>query len=823
MMGSTKKSTSKKRARSQCSNEDFSDYCRDFRTLFSIIQSPEGMKPPVLKNLYHLLIRLSSSAQWSVKYAVGSPEHDLEICDGGIRVTFGDIRELSNVLFKELEERFERLFSIFSRISANKDLGESNFHQALCNAVEIMNLLFRCCMLLLTLLAAKPNLILEKGPIFLRIVRKLSSPNLVENTGTHAFVFEKSFFHECAPADNGCSTSYVEGFTASIQFLEPCNPLLFLKSTMLEVFVDELLVHGQSRGCFKLINSVASINEMIFNPHSAHCDIGIVIEAMCHHFILSFSDKQAFGDFLSRLFCTHAKELKYTFGAPALGVTAAISLLLSPFMVSAPRYMQAHLISLVSEAIDIKILKPDRRITNCFLSTFEKSVTLYIIYMSCSQIDGYSALPMGFTSISSHDIAHPPFEFYILPETKSKVDSLITELENSSNHNQKDSFFRMKSDLVSSSMRFVKECQNLYVLPCQDEILAILSCLVLKASESYDDKAIRPVEGTMLQHVYLLASLLKLMSISLLQAIWCLRHSDDSQSMKNLKYFSSCKEYDMILGTITCFRDLDISLPLQQVLSSAMSSHSMRHKDSKMMFFHFSGLMSLSFVSGLDCLVKACLLTILALLNLFVFEEGDLDALESMVDSYKESSSSGSPVVRLQETLVDQNSSLVVAFEVSEDTVSVFELKAVMSWTRESIKQYILVTENNCNEMETLRSQTLANASQEEPVASLEEETEETCNGETFFKCVLKMNDNISDFDDLVGFVECKQVWNAGCVAADVAAAFAVASVDDIEIATSQFLSLTSLAPLGNIFEKQVKFLQKPIFSHLEKGALNNH
>ncbi|KAL0314134.1 UNVERIFIED_CONTAM: hypothetical protein Sangu_2257800 [Sesamum angustifolium] len=698
------------------------------------------MKPPVLKNLYHLLIRLSSSAQWSVKYAVGSPEHDLEICDGGIKVTFGDIRELSNVLFKELEERFERLFSIFSRISANKDLGESNFHQALCNAVEIMNLLFRCCMLLLTLLAAKPNLILEIGPIVLRIVRKLSSPNLVENTGTHAFVFEKSVFHECAPADNGCSTSYVEGFTASIQFLEPCNPLLFLKSTMLEVFVDELLVHGQSRGCFKLINSVASINEMIFNPHSAHCDIGIVIEAMCHHFILSFSDKQAFGDFLSRLFCTHAKELKYPFGAPALGVTAAISLLLSPFMVSAPRYMQAHLISLVSEAIDIKILKPDRRLTNCFLSTFEKSVTLYIICMSCLQIDGSSALPMGFTSISSHDIAHPPFEFYISPETKSKVDSLITELENSSNHNQKDSFFRMKSDLVSSSMRFVKECQNLYVLPCQDEILAILSCLVLKASESYDDKAIRPVEGTMLQHVYLLASLLKLMSISLLQAIWCLRHGDDSQSMKNLKYFSSCKEYDMILGTITCFRDLDISLPIQQVLSSAMSSHSMRHKDSKMMFFHFSGLMSLSFVSGLDCLVKACLLTILALLNLFVFEEGDLDALESMVDSYKESSSSGSPVVRLQETVVDQNSSLVVASKFQK-------IRSL----------YSSVTENNCNEMETLRSQTLANASQEEPVASLEEETEETCNGETFFKCVLKMDDNISDFDDLVGFVECKQ------------------------------------------------------------------
>ncbi|KAK4413360.1 hypothetical protein Salat_2748600 [Sesamum alatum] len=743
-MGSTKNSPSKKRARSQCWNEDFSDYRCDFRTIFHVIQSSEGMKAPMLKNLYRLLIHLSSSAQWSVKYAVGSPELDLEICDGGIKVTVGDICELSNVLFKELEERFEQLFLNFCRISANKDLGESSNHLDLCNAVEIMNLLLRCCMLLLTLHTAKPSLISEKGPILLRILRKLSSPNLVENTGKHAFVFEKSVFRECAPADNGCSTSSVEGFTATIQLLEPRNPLLFLKSTMLEVFVDEMLVHGQSRGCFKLINSVVSISEMLFNPHPAHCDIGIVIEAMCNHFILSFSDKQAFGDFLSRLFCMHAKELKYPFGAPALGVTAAISLLLSPIMVSAPKYMQAHLISLVSEAIDIKSLKPDRRLTNCFLSTFEKSVTLYIIHISCLQIDGYSTLPRGFTSISSHDIAHPPFESYISPETKTKVDSLITELENSSNLNQKDIFFRMKSDLVSSSMRFVKECQNLYAVPCQDEILAILSCLVLKASESYDDKAIRPVEGTMLQHIYHLASLLKLMSISLLQAVWCLRHSDDSQSLKNLKHFSSCKEYDIILGTITCFRDLDISLPIKQVLSSAMSSHSMRHKDSKMMFLHFSGLMSLSFVSGLDCLVKACLLTILALLNLFVFEEGDLDALQSMVDSYKESFSSGLPVVRFQETVVDQNSSLVVASKFQK-------IRSL----------YSSVMENNCNEMETLSSQTLANGLHVDAVAGLEEEIEETSNGETFLKYVLKTDNNISDFDDLVGFVECRQGYHS--------------------------------------------------------------
>ncbi|KAI3464354.1 hypothetical protein Pfo_021017 [Paulownia fortunei] len=735
MMGSWKKSRSNKRARSQSSDEDFSDNFRNFKTLFPVIQSPEGMKPPVLKNLYCLLGHLSSNAQWSVKYAVGSHDFDLEICHDGIKVTFGDICELSNVLFKELEERCEQLYSNLCGISANKDLGESSSSLGLFDAVEVMNLLFRCCMLLLTLIAAQQNLILEKGLILLRILRKLSLPNLVENTGKHAFVFEKSVFRDYAPGDNGCSTSSIEGFTASLQFLEPSNPLLFFISTMLEVFVDELLAHGQLRGYFKMINSVASINEMLFNPHSAQDDIGIVIEAICNHFILSFSDKQAFGDFLSRLFCAHDID-KYPFRAPALGVTAAVSLLLSPIMVSAPKYMQAHLISLVSEAVYIKSLKPDRKLTNCFLSTFEKSVTLYMTHMCCLQTDGYSTLPRGFTCSSSHDIAYPPFEFYISPETKNKVDSLITKLEKSSNLNLNDSFFRMKSDLVSSSMRFVKECQNVYAISCQDEILAILSCLILKASESYDDEAIRPIEGTTLQHLYLLASVLKLMSISLLQAVWCLRHNDDFCCLKTLKDFSSCKEYDFILDTITCFRDLETSLSLQQVLSSMMSSHPMRHMHSKTMFLHFSGLMTLSFVTGLDCLVKACLLTILALLNLFVFEEGGLDALQSLVDSNKDSLSSGFPVVRFQETVVDQNSSLVVASKFHK-------IRSL----------YSSVMENKYDEKETLSLQTLASASHMEVV----EETEETSNGEIYLKCMLKMGDNISNFDDLASFVECKQ------------------------------------------------------------------
>lgn len=413
--------------------------------------------------------------------------------------------------------------------------------------------------------------------------------------------------------------------------------------------MDELLAHRQIAKYLKMINSVTGTGDMLFTSHSDQGDAGILMEAICNHFIQSFSDKQVFGDFLSRLFSTHAMRLEYPFRPPALGISAAVSLFLNPIMASAPKYVQTHLISIVSEAVYIKYLKPDRRLTNSFLSTFEKSVILYTRHMSRLHTDGCSILHWGSTSSSLHEFVYPPLECYISPETKERVDTLVSGLDSSSNGIFDGSFSRMKSDLVSTSLKFVKDCLNAYNISCEEESLAILSCLVLKASESYNDKSVHSIEGIYPQHLFLLASLLKLMSISLLQAIRCIRHSDDLSSLRSLKDFSSCKEYDFVLGVIACFKDLEISLPLQQDLHTLMSSHSTGNMDSRMMFLHFVGLMSLGFVTRLDFLVKACLLVNLALLNLFVFEEGNLDALLSLVDSSGECSSSGLPVVRFQE------------------------------------------------------------------------------------------------------------------------------------------------------------------------------
>ncbi|CAA0838795.1 Transducin/WD40 repeat-like superfamily protein [Striga hermonthica] len=735
-MVSTRESRGKKRAQTQNPNGGFFPHdLRNLQILFPLIESPEGMRPPFLKDLYRIFAKFSSNAQWAVKSSAGSLDFDLEFRHDGITVTFGDISEISNILFKQLEERFERLFSDLSVSYADEDCGPYSLNSSLFEAVEVVSLLFRCCLMLLTLLAAKQNLVLDKGLVLLKIVRQLSLLDLAGKTVGSPFVFEKSFFRKCEPGENGFSTASVEGFTASLQLLGPTNPLLYFISLMLEVFVDELLTHKQLRGHFQIINFFASTNETLFSRHSGQDDIGIVIAVLCNHFILSFSDKQAFQDCLIRLFSTHSTELKHPFQNPALSLTASSLLILSPVMLSMPKYMQAHLISLVSNAIYTKSSRPDRIVRNCFLSILEKSIDLYLAHISCLEKDGYPSFPRGFKPSFSYGVVYRPFEFYILPETKKKIDALITKLDNSINANSDDLSFGMKSDLVSSSLKFVKECLNVYAIPSQDEILSILTCLVLKASESCDYRKVQPIEGTTMQHLYLIASILKLMGISLLQAISCLRHnSNNSCGPRTLRDFASCKEYDFILDTIACFGDLNMNSPMQQDLMDMMAGQSTRHLQSKMMFLHFVGLMSLSFVQGLDCWVKACLLVILALLNLFAFEEGDLDEFQSIIDSNAKRFSSELSFLRLQEAVAGQSSSLVVASKFQK-------IRSLFS----------RVIQNKVSETEAQSLRTLASAESDmEADAGLEEEeTEETSNGEIFLECMLKMGNDISDIDDL--------------------------------------------------------------------------
>ncbi|XP_044475175.1 uncharacterized protein LOC123203071 isoform X1 [Mangifera indica] len=163
----------------------------------------------------------------------------------------------------------------------------------------------------------------------------------------------------------------------------------------------------------------------------------------------------------------------------------------------------------------------------------------------------------------------------------------------------------------------------------------------------------------------------------------------------------------------------------------------MRHKESKWMFPHFSGLLSLSYVVGLDFLVKDCPFIMMSLLDLFAFEEVDLDALSPLFSSESETISSRSSD-KVGEALLEQKSSKIIALK--------FQKMQTMLLSK--ISPANVLERNKSKSTETSENVFLVN--EIESNLGIEEETAEACNGEAFLKCVLEDSPRLSDFNDLV-------------------------------------------------------------------------
>ncbi|KAM3305968.1 hypothetical protein P3S67_012837 [Capsicum chacoense] len=703
--------------------------------LISLLQDPQGVKLPILKSLYCLLAHFSFNSLQCPTYKLDFDDLDMEIDHNGFKASSKDIETIAGILFEEMYERFSHLFSAPCDTSVNYQR-QGTLWQNTSKDAETFYLLLRCCMVILTLLVSQHNLLLEKGKVLLVLLRKLCSINTFGGGSRMEITFQKSVSHACTSEDADCRTTSTEDIVASLHLFEPSDLHTSFLCTTFEVFVDELLVHGQLRQYFKLIDSLASSAEMLFTPQSGQGDIGIVMEVLSRYFLISWSDEHRSGDHLYRLFLVNNEYFNSSLKAHELSLTAAISLLLNPIILSVPKLMQVQLISMIYEAtfllVDMQNLEKNHRPLNFFLSLFEKSVALYMKHMSLLQIDCQSS----FVSCSSTKSAegkdvHPLFELCILASTRKEINNLILKFEDSSQTHFLKLFFEMKSDLISSCVTYVEESRYLLDKSCQDEIVSTLSCLIIRASDSFEENAI--VDAS-LEDICLLVSTLKLMSSSLLQVVWSLRCNLNSGCPRTLKDFSSCGEHNSILGIIGCFRELSIYSSVQNLLRQMDEIDSEKHKVSKMMFMHFTGLLSFSFCKRLDCLAKGCLFTIIAVLNLFIFEEGNLDILQSLVDPIPGSSSSGLSAVRIQEAVVDKRSSFVVASKFQK-------ARTLCSSSRRKGGSSAISTPELCNK---------------EDVEAIEEETEETANGKIFLKCRLQ-DGQVPDFDDLADFIECKQ------------------------------------------------------------------
>lgn len=643
--------------------------------------------------------------------------NDFDLC--GLKVKSKDLCLLSDDLFKHLHVKFEVFFSSLRDLSENGSRQVPELHSKLWKIVKDLTLILRSCLIILTLLESEQQSLLKKCRYICQILKIFGSIDMDGRNGRTQITVENLDSCELNP------TSVEPSISASCELSDPCRPFL---CSMLEVFADECLKHPSLRKYIMYVES-SSISEKNSTSNLNHGYIASVLEMISAHFMLSVSDDQTLENFVSRLLLPCGKDSR----GFELSLEASISLLLNPILLSAPKMFQAHVISLVSEAIghcsSSKNLVSDS-FTDCYFTAFERSIIMYSMYASSFQTDGSC---MGLNLLGRSQVT---FEAYIQQVTKNKLNYLVSKLDGSWDSYQCKMASKAGANLLTEYITFMKESQHMFPDSCRNTIFSVLECIICRTfSENATGDEFYTKKNTSAQDICLLTSILKLMSISLIQATWCLSKGSNSGCLKTLGNTTLSKRYDFLITMVNCFQQCNTSLPIQNMLSDVMKSYQARHKHSKSILFHFSGLLSSSFIHGFDILAKACISVIMALMYLFIFEEGDLIALGSLKDLPLQSLPSGMPLAKAREVAGNKTS-----YKVASEFHKI--------WARYSRK--------NCFQQGIQDNQ--AEGTRTVPILDpfsydLEEEI---CNGDMFLECILK-NSKRSDYADLVDFIECKK------------------------------------------------------------------
>ncbi|XP_056175994.1 uncharacterized protein LOC115674074 isoform X2 [Syzygium oleosum] len=631
---------------------------------------------------------------------------------------------------------------ISSEISTGQKHARTLSSSKLWNNVEEPTLLLRCCLSVLTLLSFDQNLILEKARVLLSMLSKLISFTSSGNDEDTSISF-KRFHRECNYSENGYTTSVAEDLVASLHFLQPSDPRRSLISALLEVFADELLLEESLRGLFVSVDSAFCPDENLFMRNGNHHNVGVVLELMAAHLMLLDSNEGAIESILNRIDGHHWKEHEI----PELSFTAALALLVNPIASFVPKMLQAHIVLLVSEVMDTRMFSlrtgPDLTEMDLYLKAFERSVNLYKMHMCNFRVGRYApSVEEPFPSCMLGR-SQPSFQSCIKQVTKEKLDLFVAKLENSWNSYRQNMILESKTDMLSASIAHVKQICNVVNCSDIDEILSVLECVILKAY-NHDPSHSVPHKngGVSFQDVYLLSSILNLMSNSMFQVIRLFRNNGYTSCLHTSQDVSFQRQHNFLLEMVRCFQQFGVHLPVQCFLFERMKVHNLRHEECTGILFHFLGLLSLCFDTRFDFLVKACLSMIMVLLNLIILEEGDLVAVRSLLALEGESSYHG--------------------FFSKEEIPAVDNSTQKVASTFQKIQRQCLrmvptsCLSSNIQEVQGDTSNNALGANHAESFC-VEESTEETCNGEIFLKCLLEGSKKSCDYGDLVDFIELKK------------------------------------------------------------------
>ncbi|URE14713.1 RNA-binding protein Luc7-like [Musa troglodytarum] len=649
-----------------------------------------------LRPLYELLLRLSpyesSCRRDGRRFGDSAASKFVSNRWLETRREFADLTYLSDLFFRELEEKFERLFS---------DVGRPVPSTFTDSYQEGLVLLLRCCMVMLHFLEFDLSLVVEKCKIILSILRRLCVPNL-------PFALCSCKLHP--EADN-----IISGVTSLAPYQCPNDligingpneeartPMLSFFRRILEVFIDEFLRNCQMRKHFTMTDNVSIAEQQLFVSH---------------------------GRFINSL--SWANEVENDVSELCLSTMLTLLGVRNLFVI--PCMLEAHLILWASKCISIQRPKDNRglneELMNSHILAFELSVNVYVGHISriglVSNINGEHVQPCY------HD-KKLSFDSCIQPMTCHKLQHQMDSLFEFCCLNSQDFLSETKGDIANKSFAFIKENSHILDDIFRDEACLILQYIVINIlSEENVEDTKHENENKISQEMYCFAAVLKLMSSSLLQIIWNLRQKGCVGGSEALGSKVVCREYNFIVGIISCFGKYELNRLIKRILLDVIGSNSAK-RESNLMLAHFASLLYHSFRRRLGFLWYSCIIMMMVILNLLIFEEGNLDVLM--------------PLVVLSKVTIRQSS--------QEKQIKASTCRSSVVASNLHHIQMLYLRKNHTTEIHEDQSTKCLTSIEDARRCNSYISGANTCNGETFIQSLPGNQKDPSEWADLVDFIE---------------------------------------------------------------------
>ncbi|KAK9099750.1 hypothetical protein Scep_023180 [Stephania cephalantha] len=686
---------------------------------------PEVLDRHVLKNLYHHLV------YWSLHCS------DIRNSKPGRDKRFNDIRNVCDTLFGELSNRFERLYSALFSVPEDVITGRYGLDSDMWGAQPEFTMLLRCCILIVPFLELDQSVLMEKCEILLSIMSKLCSPDLpflisrhVREVKERIMKYRRLVSYECTNPGDGLVTAALEESQTILYSAEHSTSPMPLFSSILEVFMDELLVHKHLRQYFVAIDAISCSKEKILRREFDYADgvSNLVTELISAHFLLLASDEQAFARSLNRLSWLHDKR----YPTAEVRLISAMSFLGDPIMFTAPQLLQAYGISLVNSCIaKSKASDGDGfncKLMNCYLSAFERGFYLYTRSISGLKLENHSSGAESGSasrrkSCSSRRSFCPTFQSCLRPVTFDNIMLQVAKLADKGHSPSSE----MVSNLLNSFAADIEKDEFILDNSYRDELLLNLNCIISKVTSGDIESFVFSRSGDISwREMQLLASIIKLMSSSLLKTICCIQRGNPG-CLKTSK--DSSREFDSIRSIVGYFSQITSSQSAKKPFLEAERTDQVNHGEANMMLMHFAGMLRFSIEKEHEYLARACLFMITTLMNLIIVENGSLDAVKLLLDP------------------VNKSLSVRTSIKSSEVIFFVLEVSVLVSIFSKLVHDTILKRETSQN--------LLLLKDVEETMLSADEDS--TCNGEAFISLLQEGNAMPSDLDELADFIVCKQ------------------------------------------------------------------